>query len=52
MNGDDFQVVLFRYSGIIKPAYELQSSIDGELCKSAFEDADVLLYMVKIGEKA
>lgn len=36
--------------GIIKPAYELQSSMM-DFVKSAFEDADVLLYMVEIGEK-
>ena len=48
VNGDDFQVIL---SGIIKPAYELQSSMM-DFVKSAFEDADVLLYMVEIGEKA
>src|SRR6056297_1226187 len=37
VNGDDFQVVLSDTPGIIKPAYE---------------DADVLLYMVEIGEKS
>ncbi len=51
VNGDDFQVVLSDTPGIIKPAYELQSSMMG-FVKSAFEDADVLLYMVEIGEKA
>ncbi len=51
VNGDDFQVILSDTPGIIKPAYELQSSMMG-FVKSAFEDADVLLYMVEIGEKA
>ncbi|MDB4402739.1 GTPase Era, partial [Algibacter sp.] len=46
----DFQVVLSDTPGIIKPAYELQESMMG-FVKSAFEDADVLLYMVEIGEK-
>ncbi|WP_455323387.1 GTPase Era [Flavobacterium piscinae] len=36
--------------GIIKPAYEMQESMM-QFVKSAFEDADVLIYMVEIGEK-
>ncbi len=51
VNGDDFQVVFSDTPGIIKPAYELQSAMM-DFVKSAFEDADVLLYMVEIGEKA
>ena len=51
VNGEDFQVILSDTPGIIKPAYELQNSMMG-FVKSAFEDADVLLYMVEIGEKA
>lgn len=51
VNGDDFQIILSDTPGIIKPAYELQSSMMG-FVKSAFEDADVLIYMVEIGEKA
>lgn len=50
VNGDDFQMILSDTPGIIKPAYELQSSMM-DFVKSAFEDADVLLYMVEIGEK-
>lgn len=50
VNGDDFQVVLSDTPGIIKPAYELQEAMMG-FVKSAFEDADVLIYMVEIGEK-
>jgi len=50
VNGDDFQVVLSDTPGIIKPAYELQESMM-DFVKSAFEDADVLLYMVEIGEQ-
>ena len=50
VNGDDFQVVFSDTPGIIKPAYELQESMMG-FVKSAFEDADVLVYMVEIGEK-
>ncbi|GAB4513303.1 MAG: GTPase Era [Allomuricauda sp.] len=51
VNGEDFQVILSDTPGIIKPAYELQTSMM-DFVKSAFEDADVLLYMVEIGEKA
>ncbi|WP_397361922.1 GTPase Era [Olleya sp. R77988] len=50
VNGEDFQVVLSDTPGIIKPAYELQSSMM-DFVKSAFDDADVLIYMVEIGEK-
>ena len=50
VNGEDFQVVLSDTPGIIKPAYEMQESMM-QFVKSAFEDADVLLYMVEIGEK-
>ncbi len=50
VNGENFQVILSDTPGIIKPAYELQESMMG-FVKSAFEDADVLIYMVEIGEK-
>lgn len=51
VNGDDFQAVFSDTPGIIKPAYELQESMM-DFVKSAFDDADVLVYMVEIGEKA
>ena len=50
VNGEDFQVILSDTPGIIKPAYELQSSMM-DFVKSAFDDADLLIYMVEIGEK-
>ena len=50
VSGEDFQVILSDTPGIIKPAYELQSHMM-EFVKSAFEDADILLYMVELGEK-
>ncbi|MBN2868434.1 MAG: GTPase Era [Flavobacteriaceae bacterium] len=50
VNGENFQVVLSDTPGIIKPAYELQASMM-DFVKSAFDDADVLVYMVEIGEK-
>ncbi|MEN8798230.1 MAG: GTPase Era, partial [Flavobacteriaceae bacterium] len=51
VNGEDFQMILSDTPGVIKPAYGLQESMM-DFVKSAFEDADVLLYMVEIGEKA
>jgi GTP-binding protein Era len=51
VNGEDFQMILSDTPGIIKPAYQLQESMMG-FVKSAFEDADVLLYLVELGEKA
>jgi len=50
VNGDDFQMVFSDTPGIIKPAYEMQEAMM-QFVKSAFEDADVLIYMVEIGEK-
>ena len=50
INSDNFQIVFSDTPGIIKPAYELQSSMM-DFVKNAFEDADILLYMVEIGEK-
>lgn len=50
VNGEDFQVILSDTPGIIKPAYQLQASMM-DFVKSAFEDADVLVYMVEIGER-
>ena len=50
VNGEDFQVLLSDTPGIIKPAYEMQASMM-DFVKSAFEDADVLLYIVELGEK-
>ncbi len=50
VNGDDFQILFSDTPGIIKPAYQLQESMM-DFVKSAFEDADVLIYMVEIGEK-
>lgn len=51
VNGDDFQLVLSDTPGVIKPVYELQSSMM-HFVKSAFEDADIIIYMVEIGENS
>ena len=50
VNGEDFQILFSDTPGIIKPAYELHNSMMN-FVKSAFEDADVLIYMVEPGEK-
>ncbi len=50
VNGEDFQVILSDTPGIIKPAYDLQQSMM-DFVKSAFEDADILIYIVEIGER-
>jgi len=50
VNTDEYQIVFSDTPGILKPAYELQESMM-TFVKSAFEDADILLYMVEIGEK-
>lgn len=50
VSGDDFQVIFSDTPGIIKPAYGLQESMM-DFVKSALDDADVLIYMVEIGEK-
>lgn len=50
VNEEDFQIVFSDTPGIIKPAYELQNSMM-DFVKSAFKDADILIYMVECGEK-
>ena len=50
VSGEDFQVIFSDTPGIIKPAYQLQTSMM-DFVKDAFEDADILIYMVEIGEK-
>ena len=50
VNDEDYQIIFSDTPGIIKPAYELQDSMM-DFVKSAFDDADVLIYMVEVGEK-
>ncbi|CCG54148.1 GTP-binding protein Era [Flavobacterium indicum GPTSA100-9 = DSM 17447] len=50
VNEEDYQIVFSDTPGIIKPAYELQSSMM-DFVKTAFTDADILIYMVEVGEK-
>jgi GTP-binding protein Era len=51
LNEDDYQIVFSDTPGIIKPAYKLQESMMN-FVHSAFQDADVLVYMVEVGEKS
>jgi len=51
LSGNDYQMILSDTPGIIKPAYELQNAMM-DFVKSSFEDADVLIYMVELGEQA
>jgi GTP-binding protein Era len=50
VNHNHYQIVFSDTPGIIKPAYELQSSMM-DFVKAALEDADILIYMVEVGEK-
>ena len=51
VNHDEYQIIFSDTPGIIKPAYELQASMM-DFVKNALEDADVLIYMVEVGETA
>ena len=50
LNADNYQLILSDTPGIIQPAYKLQESMMDAM-QSVFYDADVLIYMVEIGEK-
>lgn len=47
---EEYQLILSDTPGIIDPAYKLQESMM-EAVQTVFDDADVLVYMVEIGEK-
>ena len=49
VNGEDFQLVFSDTPGILKPTYDLQDSMM-DFVKNALEDADVIIYMLEIGE--
>ena len=49
VNGKNFQMVLSDTPGVIKPSYEMQNSMMN-FVKEALVDADVLIYMVTVGE--
>ena len=50
LSEDNFQIVFADTPGIIKPSYKLQENMM-DYVKSALKDADVILYVVEIGEK-
>lgn len=50
LNTPDYQLILSDTPGIIAPAYKLQESMM-EALDAVFDDADVLIYMLEIGEK-
>lgn len=50
LTGDNYQIVFSDTPGILDPAYELQSRMM-EYVKEALVDADLILYVVEIGEK-
>lgn len=50
LNEEDYQIVFSDTPGVIQPAYALQESMM-EFVHSAFEDADVFLYITEPGEK-
>lgn len=51
LNDENYQIVFSDTPGVIKPAYALQESMM-QFVSSAFEDADIFLYMIEIGERA
>lgn len=50
VNDENYQMIFSDTPGIIKPAYEMQEAMM-QFVKTALEDADVLIYMVELGEK-
>lgn len=50
LSGENFQVVFSDTPGVLEPAYELQSKMM-DYVKEALVDADLILYVVEIGEK-
>ena len=50
LNEKDYQIVFSDTPGVIDPVYKLQESMMN-FVYSAFQDADVIIYMIEIGEK-
>ncbi len=50
VSDENYQIIFSDTPGVIKPAYEMQEGMMN-FVKQAFQDADVLLYMVEIGDK-
>ena len=49
LNTEEYQLVLSDTPGVIAPSYEMQT-VMMDFVKTALEDADVLIYMLEIGE--
>jgi len=49
VNQENYQIVFSDTPGILQPAYELQHSMM-DFVRTAFEDADILLYIIESGE--
>lgn len=50
LTGEDYQIVFSDTPGILEPAYELQTKMM-DYVKEALIDADLILYVIEIGEK-
>tara|TARA_B100001250_G_scaffold414148_1_gene450915 strand:- start:244 stop:1122 length:879 start_codon:yes stop_codon:yes gene_type:complete len=50
LNEKEYQIVFSDTPGVIEPAYKLQENMM-RFVYSAFQDADVLIYMIEVGEK-
>ena len=50
VNDEQHQIVFSDTPGVINPAYKLQENMM-DFVHGAFQDADILLYMVETGEK-
>ncbi|MBN2481268.1 MAG: GTPase Era [Bacteroidales bacterium] len=51
VNGPDFQIVFSDTPGIVKPAYKLHHAMMKSV-RTAFTDADIMLYLTDVTEKA
>ncbi len=50
LNEKEYQIVFSDTPGVIEPTYKLQENMM-RFVYSAFQDADVLIYMIEVGEK-
>ncbi|MGI8892603.1 MAG: GTPase Era, partial [Bacteroidia bacterium] len=50
INSENYQIVFSDTPGVIKPAYKLQKKMMS-FVESAFEDADVIILLLEVGEK-
>jgi GTP-binding protein Era len=51
LNERNYQIIFSDTPGVIDPAYKLQENMMNSVY-SSFSDADVLVYMVEVGEKS